>query len=477
MLSARRASWRRIGFGYNRPMSTSLPEDALAIAAAWYARCGQSSNAHPQQEQAPGSTAVLVEALAQLLAVALNARRTVLIVVPDDDLLPELSNALDLALRPLCLVLPQPGFASRIALRATLSLLKSRLMRGGEASCAEAWEDQRQRMKQHSAIWETALAWCTGNDTQAPSVVELFPACLLPLTQAEATPADQRDLLVLVWPERMANSVPSLLGRGRSVLLLCGRAEGFTTSRALALNDADARLLAERDVLTQQLSELELELATAQAELAEFTRRYARLVGQRLTELDGVEARIAWLLAEKAPRDAPARSSAEEAQAKAERSAREQSRFARFDDIDKPFAPSADLKRLFRQLAQKIHPDRAENEADRTWRTELMTEANRAYRNSDAMALRDILAQWQDGTSTAAPTPASERAREVEALQRRLAQVETELNTLLASRLYELFIAAKLARADGRDLLQEMSDKLDAQIRAAEERQAQLEAS
>ena len=61
--------------------------------------------------------------------------------------------------------------------------------------------------------------------------------------------------------------------------------------------------------------------------------------------------------------------------------------------------------------------------------------------------------------------------------QRRLAEIDTELNTLLASRLYELFIAAKLARASGRDLLQEMSDKLDAQIRAAKERLGQLQAS
>ena len=418
-------------------------------------------------------------ALAEVVAASLMARQTVLIVVPDDELLPPLSNALDLALRPLCLVLPQPGFASRIALRATLSLLKSRLARGGESSCAEVWEEQRARLEKYGPSWEAALAWCSGNDSHAPDVENLFPACLLPLAQAEAaqgTQGTQRDLLVLVWPERMAASVPSLLARGRDCLLLSGRAEGFSTSRALAPDDAEARLLAEQKVLAQQLSELELELATAQAELAEFARRYAQLVGLRLTELDRIEARIACLLAERAPQDAPARSKAENAQARAERSANEQRHFAKFDAIEKPFAPSADLKRLFRQLAQKIHPDRAADEADRARRTELMSEANRAYRNSDTMALSAILAQWQEGTPAPEVHALSARARDVAGIQRRLMDVEAELNMLLASHLYELFIAAKLARQSGRDLLLEMADKLDAQVRAAEERRTQLEA-
>ncbi len=456
-------------------MPAPTPEDAKALATAWLANWARGPGAAPRQEQLPASEELLVQALAELVATRLKAGQTLLIVVPDDELLPPLSNALDLALRPLCLVLPQPGFASRIALRATLSLLKSRLARGGESACAELWTAQTERLAQHQAVWEAALAWCAGNDPLAPDVGMLFPACLLPLAQAQTVADGQRDLLVLVWPERMAAAVPALLGRGRDCLLLSGRAEGFSAKLALTLGDADAQRWAEHEVLVQQLSELDLELATAQAELAEFTRRYARLVGARLTELDGIEARIACLLAEQAPQDGPAQKSAAGAQAQAERSAQEQSRFAGFDNIEKPFAPSADLKRLFRQLAQKIHPDRAADETDRAWRTELMSDANRAYRNSDAMALRDILSQWQEGATADAARPTDGRSRDIARLQRRLTEVAEELNLLLGSRLYELFIAAKLARQNGRDLLQEMSDKLEVQIRAAEERRQQLE--
>ena len=441
---------------------------------AWRARWRRDGASSAQQDQVPASETVLAEALAELVAASLLAQETVLIVVPDDELLPSLSNALDLALRPLCLVLPRPGFASHIALRATLSLLKSRLARGGEPACPEVWQEQRSRLEQHRSSWEAALAWCGGNDPQAPEVDMLFPACLLPLAQAEALHGAQRDLLVLVWPERIAAAVPALLARGQNCLLLSAREGGFSAVRAMALTDADARLLAEQEILAQQLSELELELATAQGELAGFTRRYAQLVGSRLAELDKIEARIASLLADTVPQDAPARNKAEEAQTRAERSEREHGRFATFDAVDRPFSPSADLKRLFRQLAQKIHPDRAADETDRAWRTELMSDANRAYRNSDLMALRGLLAQWQEGSPAATPQ-SSARARDVARLQRRLAEVEGELNGLLASRLYELFIAAKLARQSGRDLLQEMADKLGAQLRAAEERRAQLE--
>ena len=62
-------------------------------------------------------------AVAALAAAALDRQRTLLIVSADDSPLPALSNALDLELRPLCLVLPAAAHAGHIALRAPLALL------------------------------------------------------------------------------------------------------------------------------------------------------------------------------------------------------------------------------------------------------------------------------------------------------------------------------------------------------------------
>jgi len=454
-------------------MSTPPSRDPQAVAAGWRALLANAAVGTPVEQRLPDSDTALVEALAQFAAAAALADQTLLVVVPDDELLPSLSNALDLALRPLCLVLPQPGFAARIALRATLSLLNSRIARGGENSCAPAWQAQQARLKQHAAVWAAALDWCAGNGASPPPVGELFPLCFLPTAQVETLSGGERDVLLIVNPERMAATLPQLIIRGRAVLLLRVEAD-IAAGRALVLQDEDARLFAERELLDQQLSEMELELATAQAELAEFTQRYYERVGERLIELDRLQARIAWLLAERAPDDAPAQHRARETRAQSERSGQGGHLFT--ERSEKPFAPSGDVKRLFRQLAQKIHPDRADDEADRAWRTELMSEANRAYKNGDEMVLREILAQWQDGATARAARAASGFARQVAQMQRRLGEIEAELKRLFVSRLYEFFVAAKLARARGRDLLQELADKLDREILVARARQEQLEA-
>jgi len=50
------------------------------------------------------------------------------------------------------------------------------------------------------------------------------------------------------------------------------------------------------------------------------------------------------------------------------------------------------------------------------------------------------------------------------AFARRIAEIERELNKLFGSKLYELFTACNIARRVGRDLLEEMATRLDADI-------------
>lgn len=460
----------------------TLQENARALAASWRARIDQAGAVPARAAIQSAAKDLSIEALAEFVAATIHAGQSLLLVVPDDEWLPELSNALDLALRPLCLVLPGQGFAAGIALRATLALLKSRLARGGESVWNFAWDAQRSRIEQHAALWQLTLNWSSTGDAYSawPSQIDqLFPVCILPGVHAEAISAAPRDLLLLLHPERMTASSPKLLALGKRVLLL--RDAEATLAGRMILADEQTRLNAEYQMLAQELGDMELEFATVQAELAEFTRVYHAQVGARITELDALQARIASCHADRLATDESAKFQAEQAQAQAERSQREQRRFSELNtETEKPFAPSSDMKRLFRQLAQKIHPDRAEDENDRAWRTELMSEANRAYRAGDEMVLREILSQWQAGrhepssvTAPGATTPGL--ARQVARMQRRLAEIEAELNRLLASRLYELFVAAGMARQRGRDLLREMAGQLDAQIDQARVRLEQLE--
>jgi polyphosphate kinase len=97
-----------------------------------------------------------------------------------------------------------------------------------------------------------------------------------------------------------------------------------------------------------------------------------------------------------------------------------------------------------------------------------MSEANRAYQAGDEAALLEVLALWEEGAEfrdkreADGNMPSAQLAR----LKRRIAEIEAELNRLFGSRLYELFTATNIARRAKRDLLQEMTDRLDADIAA-----------
>jgi hypothetical protein len=418
----------------------------------------------PREEAVPEQPLAVLAAFA---AIALAEGRTLVILAPDDQQLPEISNALDLAIRPLCLVLPAADFAARIALRATLSLMKSRLAREDEGEQAAAWQRQRERIAKNEALWQEAHQWVARNDRSdwPERVADLFPAQILPIAAYRSLRQRSSDITLLY----RCDAPPELIAPPGS-LLQVGEHAAAPRHKSIALADADLQLKMELAQLTQDVAELELELATAQAEVAEFTRRYYELVGRRMVELDAVQARLAREQAERTPENPGIRAEAQEKHEKAQQSARESERFTHASaDEPQVFRPSSDVKRLFRQIAQKIHPDRATDDADRAWRTQLMSEANRAYRAGDETALHEVAALWQEGqegqrsspTESAAVTSAPTLCRQVERMRARLLEIDRELQRLFGSKLYELFVAARQARRQGRDLLAEMAEKLD----------------
>lgn len=444
-------------------------QDAAVAAQAWLAHLQASA----AMAAAPLTDAGAA-ALAALAAEALARNRSLLLVTPDDELLADISNALDLNLRPLCLVLPGADYACRIALRATLSLLKSRLTRAGEDAEGPAWARQRGHLADQDPLWRACLAWSARGLDREPwpeGLAELFPVRVMPMALArDVAAASDWVVVVGMAPDAPREPWP---GASRSLFLDMGVPAG--RGSALVPADETQRLRAELDILTQELAELELELATAQAEIADFTRRYHLLVGTRMATLDTLIAELAALHAAASPGDAAAARDAKTAEAQARRSRQESERFAAAAESERPFAPSGDIKKLYRKLAQQIHPDRARDEADRAWRTQLMSEANRAYRSGDEDALREVMALWREGAVRARPADArGNLATQVANLKRRVAEIEGELNRLFGSKLYELFTAANIARRAGRDLVEEMAARLDTDIAAARAELARL---
>jgi len=92
--------------------------------------------------------------------------------------------------------------------------------------------------------------------------------------------------------------------------------------------------------------------------------RQVREVGRLYAELDDWTAKIAELVAEKEGTE-QTQSAARQARAQAE----ESHSAAHGEAARAPvFTPSPDLKRLYRELAKRIHPDLATDEADRAKR-------------------------------------------------------------------------------------------------------------
>jgi hypothetical protein len=138
-----------------------------------------------------------------------------------------------------------------------------------------------------------------------------------------------------------------------------------------------------------------------------------------------------------------------------------------------PLSPpdEAEIKRLYRQLARRFHPDLAVDEPDRLRRTQKMTLINNAYAARSLIELV-TLAQEQETLIEINPLqPGRSEAQLVQALQQelsrcqaRLRQIERELNGLRYRPSVEVSLEVKAAQRQGRDLLTEMAADLERKI-------------
>lgn len=218
------------------------------------------------------------------------------------------------------------------------------------------------------------------------------------------------------------------------------------------------------------LAERELQLAEYCRQLSAFESSFLRKVGTLYAELDLWKARIVEFEAQvtgSSDSADRARAAREYARQSHEAAHGEPSDAANVD-------PSPDLKRLFREVAKRFHPDLAKDGADHEQRTKHMIEANRAYRAGDAEALKRILddADYYDAGPEFKEEVGAELVRVIRQINRakiRLSEIEMELKRLRESELALFMTEASKAQELGRDLIAELSAKVKTEIRVAQE--------
>ena len=218
--------------------------------------------------------------------------------------------------------------------------------------------------------------------------------------------------------------------------------------------------------LEQQLAERDRELTALKTELLALQDRYLTEIGPLYAELAGLDATVA---------EAEIRLGLRPAQ----------SELIDVEEDPEPPAgcgerstPSVDLKRIFRDVARAVHPDRATDDAARFRRHSLMAEANRAYAEQDEDRLRLILRAWEqspeavgDDTPEAAEARLARRATE---LEMRLADLEREFAAVRGSAIARLLRRIEETRAQGWDLFAEMLLHVRREIAGARARLASI---
>lgn len=176
---------------------------------------------------------------------------------------------------------------------------------------------------------------------------------------------------------------------------------------------------AELAGLEAQLVDAELRLATLTEELTVFEKQYASVVGRLCEEIDHLSARIASLCADRLR--------------KHDRPLPPHDWFESLDsDSASPcpqvpdFRPTEGLTQLYREAAKRFHPDLAETDSDRVWRTQMMQQVNSAYAAGDSDRLRQMLANHPDTKTTANYTDAV-----LTALLEKIARVRSRLDEIL----------------------------------------------
>ncbi len=229
------------------------------------------------------------------------------------------------------------------------------------------------------------------------------------------------------------------------------------------------------EVARRELVEAEAELADRRSDIEAFEFEYEATVGVLLMQLERIETELNdYLDRIKQRRNektfGTAFSSVEDQYRKTWRSSAPTMQQPKKKAVVSENT-EAQIKKLYRQLARRYHPDLASDDAERAYRTEMMTAVNDAYTArslAELMALsKELEAHQQVGLSGPEETAVDmikALEEELARCQRRLKQIDLEMQSLYTHPLVELSTEVKFGKQNGRDILAEMAEEVERQI-------------
>jgi chromosome segregation ATPase len=260
-----------------------------------------------------------------------------------------------------------------------------------------------------------------------------------------------------------------------------------------------AYLHSEIDAVEAELIEREAELVDLRVELSAFRVDYDPRVGRKLEELEEVESELercrkrieeyrqwgagglprtaagnAYVPVEEQYRRTWQQPRETAAQAGSSRTARSGGLGTAIGSAGRAPGQATPveerIKKMYRQLCRRYHPDLTQDAAERARRTQIMAAINAAYGERaqspqqslmelEALAERADYSLWEEaGTAEQRVVALTDKLRR---LQRRLEEVRREIRELLDSPAMEMSLQVKLAWQTGRDLLAEVETEVE----------------
>lgn len=219
----------------------------------------------------------------------------------------------------------------------------------------------------------------------------------------------------------------------------------------------------ELAALEQELVRLEPEYSSLQGEMLAFEGRYLNVVGARYDELAEIEKQIAALQGLDMEDEEIVDGSLADDEVGCG-----QNRF----HTDK-------LKKLYREVVRRFHPDLVQCEQERRHRHHLMVEVNRAYETGAEDRLQELLEAGEaSGESSNSGSMSAEMIlllRRIAEAKQRLVEIKADLEEITGSEVYKLKLRVANAESLGVDLLAELVSQVDRQIRKARTRLEHLQ--